>query len=89
MASKTVQDPTYTAGDAETVIETPIFILGGSPTPVGKVQCKEYPEGGRASWRMIAVDAQGKELGTKIAGILPNYSTIVDFFTKASKKAGM
>ena len=86
MASKTVQGPTYTVGDAETVIETPIFILGGSPEPVGKVQCREYPEGGRASWRMIAVDAQGKELGTKIAHVRPDYVTIVDFFAQAAKK---
>jgi hypothetical protein len=87
MASKTVQGPTFTAGDTEIVFETPIFILGGDPVPVGKVLRRAYPEGGRATWRMIAVDAQWKELGAKIVVGGPDYATIVDFFTQASKKA--
>ena len=87
MASKTVQDTTFTAGDSGTVIETPIFVLGDSPIPVGKVLCREYPEGGRASWRMIAVDAQGKELGTKIAKVLPDHGMMVAFFAQAYRKA--
>jgi len=87
MASKTVQGPVFTAGDSEVVFETPIFILGGDPVPVGKVLRKAYPEGGRATWRMIAVDAQGKELGTKIVVVDTDYEAMVGFFTQAFKKA--
>ena len=87
MAPKTFQGASFTAGQSKTVVETPIFTEGDPSNPVGKVLLTEYPEGGAASWLMTAVDAQGKELGTKIAKILPDPGTIVTFFAQASKKA--
>jgi hypothetical protein len=87
MASKTVQGASFTAGESKTVIETPISTEGDPSIQVGKVLLTEYPEGGAATWLMTAVDAQGKELGTKIARIVPDPGTVVAFFTQASKKA--